>query len=205
MIRLNLGCGQQLIKGYINVDSEFTPEKMKKDNRFWNKNMKYIQANILKLPFKDEYADVVEAHQTMEHLRIRDVIPAFTEIYRVLKPGGKLLISVPSFNGLCLEWLGMELRSGTNFNPQDWISRAEEFYGIQVTEGEHHRCPMTPNWITYSVSAAGFKNQIDFELFPKHGHIPMKGKKYGIIATSEKPYGGDTVFRHETIVAYTIK
>ena len=46
-----------------------------------------------KLPFEDEYADTVTSFQVMEHLPE----PAFflSECYRILKPGGMLLLTVP--------------------------------------------------------------------------------------------------------------
>jgi len=191
MIKLNLGSGSYFAKGYINVD-KFVEEMNPK------KGDKFVEGDILHLPFRRNYADLVEAHQVIEHISIKDQIPAYKEIYRVMKKGAKLQIDVPSFNGLCLEWLGMELRTGNQFNPAIWYDRAEEFYGIQVHEGEYHRCPQTPNWIAYCLREAGFKNSPKMIIFPKNGFIPRE-KKFGIMATSPKPYGDQTVFRHETI------
>jgi ubiquinone/menaquinone biosynthesis C-methylase UbiE len=128
---------------------------------------------------------------------------AYAEIYRVLKKGGRFIMSVPSFTGLCLEFLGMELRM-SEFNPQEWYDRAQEFYGIQTTEGEYHRCPQTPSWIVYCLRRAGFDQPKGVVLFPKHGKMP-KGKQFGIMATSPKPFGDATGFRHETIFVEVIK
>lgn len=187
-MKVNVGCGWYLAPGYINVD-KFMPEKTQGTGKF-------KEGDILYLPFDNDSADLVEAHQVLEHLSMKDVIPALVEIHRIMKIGAKILIDVPSFNGLCLEWLGMELRS-SEFDPQTWHDRAEEFYGIQIHEGEYHRCPMTPNWLAYCLQQAKFSN-LEFVLFPKNGRIPNH-KKFGIMATSPKPFGDNTVFRHETI------
>jgi ubiquinone/menaquinone biosynthesis C-methylase UbiE len=156
-----------------------------------------VEGDILNLPFPDNYADVVEAHQAIEHISMENQVPAYKEIYRVMKKGGRFIMSVPSFNGLCLEFLGMELRM-SEFKPQEWYERAQEFYGIQVNEGEYHRCPQTPSWIVYCLRQAGFNQPKGMVLFPKQGKMP-KNKKFGIMATSPKPFGDTTVFRHETI------
>jgi SAM-dependent methyltransferase len=206
LVKLNLGSGPYLAPGYINVDKFFTEESLNnhKDKtgtpyEFTDHKEKgeFVERDILDLPFEDNYADIIEAHQVIEHIPMHQQELVYKEIYRVLKPNGKLKISVPSFNGLCLEWLGMELRS-SEFNPQMWYERAQEFYGIQVNEGEYHRCPQTTNWIAYCLGRAGFTKNPMFALFPKSGAIP-NDEKFGIMATSPKPYGNETVFRHETI------
>lgn len=90
---IDLGCGTspykedilRQAKEYIGVD--------------WQNSL-HPQTNVdvfadltQKLPFEDEYADTVTSFQVMEHLPE----PAFflSECYRILKPGGGLLITVP--------------------------------------------------------------------------------------------------------------
>ncbi len=62
-----------------------------------------------RLPFADDTFDTILFSEVFEHLRI-DLISTTTEIKRVLKPGGKLLLSTPnllSFNSLFrLFWKG---------------------------------------------------------------------------------------------------
>jgi len=48
-----------------------------------------------KLSFKDNSFDAVVCHQVLEHVPNADM--AISEMYRVLKPGGKVIITVPFF------------------------------------------------------------------------------------------------------------
>lgn len=50
-------------------------------------------------PFEDGNFDLVRMNQTLEHLH--DPLKVLQEIKRILKNGGKLIISVPNFNGAC--------------------------------------------------------------------------------------------------------
>ena len=51
-------------------------------------------ANASEIPYGDETFDIVFADNVMEHLE--DPLTVFQEIYRVLKPGGKLLFKTPN-------------------------------------------------------------------------------------------------------------
>lgn len=83
---IHLGCGEIDSPEFINIDSRFFP------------HIHHIH-NVEYLPmFKDEFADLVYASHTLEHismLRIRDVL---AEWKRVLKNGGILRLSVPDFD-----------------------------------------------------------------------------------------------------------
>lgn len=50
----------------------------------------------LPLPFKNDEFDVVHAHHVLEH--IRDFFEVVDEIYRILKPGGRLIMSIPHYS-----------------------------------------------------------------------------------------------------------
>ena len=55
----------------------------------------FMQGSVDKLPFEDNSFDLVICSEVLEHLL--DYHVAIDEIYRVLKPGGKFLPSVPSY------------------------------------------------------------------------------------------------------------
>ena len=52
--------------------------------------------NLLKLPYKDQSFDAVLLLDVFEHLQFQDQPVALKEIYRVLKPKGSLIASIPN-------------------------------------------------------------------------------------------------------------
>jgi ubiquinone/menaquinone biosynthesis C-methylase UbiE len=82
--KLNLGCGTDIKKGYVNLDKV----KLKGVD---------VVHDIEKkpLPFKDNEFDEILANNIIEHI---DYVPAMKELHRVLKKGGILKICVPHFN-----------------------------------------------------------------------------------------------------------
>ena len=214
MKKLNIGSGVYLVGGYINVDSMFTEEEIRRDagkkGTFFSqghieRGAKFIQANILKLPFPDNYADITEAHQILEHLRWREIIPALKELYRVTKKGGKILISTPNFDNLCLQWINMIGNPQEKFDYPKWKDLADCFYGYQANEGETHRNPITPSVLAYYLGLAGYANSTaGVTIFPINAPVPDEG--YGLIGNMQKKtfkkFGrikGVRVFRCETL------
>lgn len=57
---------------------------------------KIVKANILKMPFNDNYFDLVWSGGVLEHFFDDGKIRAIAEMLRVAKPGGKLIIMVPN-------------------------------------------------------------------------------------------------------------
>jgi len=84
--KLNLGCGNDIRKGWINLDSIYLP------------GVDIIHdLEKLPLPFSDEEFDEVLCQDILEHL---EYIPLLKELYRILKFGGKLVIRVPHFTSI---------------------------------------------------------------------------------------------------------
>ena len=90
-IVLDLGCGESaykmLIKDknaiYYSADLEFCP------------NIDIILNLNQPLPFKDEISDCIILTEVLEHLH--NPVFALSEIHRILVPGGRLFLTVPSF------------------------------------------------------------------------------------------------------------
>jgi SAM-dependent methyltransferase len=92
---LNVGSGDTLLdcglsdrfRKYISIDL----------NRYIiatnNPAIEFVQADITCAPFKDETFDTILAISTIEH--IDNDIDCITEIQRLLKPTGKIYVSVP--------------------------------------------------------------------------------------------------------------
>lgn len=57
-------------------------------------NVEFVQCAVPPLPFEDESFDCVVSFQVIEHIR-RDK-EFVSEVYRVLKPGGRFIVSTPN-------------------------------------------------------------------------------------------------------------
>ncbi|MFN8443836.1 MAG: class I SAM-dependent methyltransferase [Caldilineaceae bacterium] len=62
------------------------------------RGLEVLQGSGTTLPFTDGTFDLVALFDTVEH--IPDELAVFDECLRVLKPGGKLIVTVPAFNWL---------------------------------------------------------------------------------------------------------
>ena len=81
-MKLNLGCGGNYKKGYLNVDAF--------DDTVADEIM-----SATNLKIEDNKVDEIIADQLIEHLGIVGSIYSLSECFRVLKPGGKLIIETP--------------------------------------------------------------------------------------------------------------
>jgi SAM-dependent methyltransferase len=85
MIVLDVGCGDNKVKGSLGVDCRALPGvdvvcDFEKD----------------RLPFEDSSVDVIYTQHTLEH--IRNLEHLLREFQRVLKPSGRLCVTVPHFS-----------------------------------------------------------------------------------------------------------
>lgn len=81
-VKLNLGCGSKKIAGYLNIDIDPSIEPD-------------LAATHLALPFASNTIDAIEVYHSIEHMYLWDAEAAIKEWYRVLKPGGQLVVECP--------------------------------------------------------------------------------------------------------------
>lgn len=165
-IKLNLGCGVKLRSGFINVDKYFSLEDLKKKEGIFRDaevqpDSEFVQADILKLPFKNNFADYILCIDVIEHLKIQNVIPALKEMRRVLKPKGKLALMTIDSEGLARDFTLMteQTKSTKVFDFPIYFDIAQAIYGMQINEGEHHRTPFNSAFFNACVQEAGFKEK----------------------------------------------
>ena len=144
-VKINLGCGKRLEKGFINVDS----------GDFAHEGFEFIKADVRKLPFKDNYADYIIAPQVLEHLPMKDVVPALKEWTRILKKKGKIIITVPNFSDLAQAWVN---EMNGKIDLERYLRLAQHIYGNQFHEGEFHKTPFTPHFMQFILGDSGLKD-----------------------------------------------
>lgn len=83
-MKLNLGCGNDIRKGWVNLDIKKKPGVD-------------VVHNLDKFPypFMDEQFDLVLMDNVIEHLH--DTIGVMAQIHRILKPGGVAILLFPYF------------------------------------------------------------------------------------------------------------
>lgn len=187
---LNLGCGVSLADDFINVDNFFDLEDLKEGQRtkegpFKNarvpKGAKFVRGNMCALPFKDNYADYIECNDAIEHMALGDVQKALSEMYRVLKPGGKLGLQTTNFDELAKLWtLNITGNSlSTQKDVDAFVTLSQVIYGNQAGPGEFHRTAFNPFVLGYHLRNAGFKlEDITITIYPTNSPIMLPQKAY---------------------------
>ncbi len=97
------------------------------------------------LPFDDNYFDVVVAMEVTEHIMDHEVF--FREIHRILKPGGRLLVSTPNILSLKSRWRYFMSGFFYTFKPLE----LRNYNGLQ------HTASLTADQYNYLGVKFGFK------------------------------------------------
>ena len=88
MIKLHLGCGRNLLGGWINTDSKTSLQ-----------GCDYLDVTE-KFPYDDNSVDYIFSEHMIEHINYQDGKFMIEESFRVLKSGGKIRISTPDLKFL---------------------------------------------------------------------------------------------------------
>ncbi|MFH1240049.1 MAG: class I SAM-dependent methyltransferase [Candidatus Diapherotrites archaeon] len=107
-----------LEKGFVLLDSSNEAVGYCK-----SKNINALEGDATKIPFGERSFDVVLALDALEH--IPDDAKALSEIYRIIKKDGRVLISVPAFQSL---WRQSDLDAGhlRRYSKKEIINKIEK-------------------------------------------------------------------------------
>lgn len=102
-LKLNIGCGDQILDGFVNIDVS-KPAQKKIDVRRG-------------LPYKNNSIGFIFSEHFIEHLSREESLSFLKECYRVLKPGGALRIATPDLDDMIQSY------SRDTWNHKEWIHR----------------------------------------------------------------------------------
>lgn len=148
-LKLNLGCGDKILPGYVNVDVVESRAGMKPD----------VICDLHDLaPFDDASADEILSVHVVEHFwrwEIRDVL---REWVRVLKPGGRMIVECPNIESACRDFLQDPVnaaREGESGQRTMWV-----FYGDPKWKDPLmiHRWGYTPQSLSELLAEAGLRD-----------------------------------------------
>jgi len=150
-VRLNLGCGEFLLDGWLNVDAY--PHAEDQEGYF-------LCANMLELEYRKEI-DEINLDHSLEHISYHETLPFLARMFMWMKPLGTIRIEVPD--------MGEIMRHRTS-NPL-W---ATYIYGSQKNrfgnwdDGEIHRSGFTSETLAWLMNLTGWKEIEVREFFSEH-------------------------------------
>lgn len=109
MIGLNLGCGQDIKKGYVNLDCIALPGVDVTHN-----------LDVFPYPFGNDTFDEVLAFGILEHLKNPERV--MQELYRITKNGATLTIRVPYWNTMQV-WMDITHKRGFTLDTFHYFER----------------------------------------------------------------------------------
>lgn len=136
-IRLNLGSGNKIIEGYVNVDARDLPAVD-------------IVAQLSDLPFKEGTIDEILSEHVIEHFTNAQLQnELFPYWKRLLKPNGVLRVIFPDFDAMLLDYQSGEI---------SFSQLAQVVMGGQDYLLDYHYSLLTPERVMEMLEKAGYRN-----------------------------------------------
>lgn len=161
MKRVHVGCGPNILEGWVNVDvCAFTGVD--------------VVAPADNLPFLNATVDEMMAEHLIEHLTFFEFNRALAEWHRVLKSGGNLTLECPDLLGLCCQFIGAN-EYGRYDTYRGYWPLIAHFYGHQRGKseaeimGQVHKSGYTEEHLHRVLTGAGFH---DIEFVPPQRQTP---------------------------------
>ena len=145
-LRLNLGCGDKILPGYVNVDVAEARAGIQPD----------VLCDLRSLaPFESGSADEVLAVHVVEHFWRWEAADVLREWVRVLKPGGRMVLECPNLQSACEAFLrdpATAAREDAAGQRSMWV-----FYGDPAWKDPLmvHRWGYTPETLARLMAEAG--------------------------------------------------
>lgn len=139
-IKLNLGCGNDIQDGYINID--------------FRQRKGVVDHDLTKpLPYKDGSVEEVRAMDIIEHFDKFKVMGIIKDWCRVISPGGLMIIKTPDIKNICERYYP-KAKSGEI----TWEKLSTIIHGGQNYHGNFHEVSFSFEWLSDILSKHGMIN-----------------------------------------------
>lgn len=178
-LKVHLGPGRRTyLDGWINVDA----------NIFTGKSDIWCDFRY-KLPFNDNSVQYLYSHHVVEHLP--DLRKHFTDIYRILQPGGIYRFGGPNGDSAIKKFIENDLDWFGVF-PEKYNSIGGRFYNFIFCKGEHLQI-LTFSHLKEILDSIGYKN-ISVQM-------PTKSTSNKVFNEClDKEFEDDFIFPHTLII-----
>lgn len=142
-MKLHLGCGEQYLKGYVNIDfpvSEHSVMKPKAD----------VFADIRTLQYPAGSIEEIRSHHVFEHFSRAETLKLLKQWHGWLAVGGTLVIETPDFEGSIRKFLHADIRT------QSQLGR--HIFGSQEAKWAYHLDGWYGKKFRFVLDRFGFKN-----------------------------------------------
>jgi len=133
-MKINCGCGDKRLPGYVNIDIQ----QGKGD----------IQGDCAKLEFKEGSVEEVISFHLLEHLDYGGGQRFIKSSHKMLKPGGKFVAELPNFLELCQKVIDGKADHMTMMY----------IFGNQRNAEQYHKWGYCPEYLESYLRGIGFKN-----------------------------------------------
>jgi len=143
-IKLHLGCGSDYLPGYVNLDVN---PNVRADLHMRVEDLCFFPPDIV---------DAMESYHFFEHLSPQDARAALKEWFRILKPGGVVVLELPNLE-VCIREMGKHFDQ----NGIDLAMVGIYGYAPDIVEGgvwQMHKWGWTPETLRSELEAVGFSH-----------------------------------------------
>lgn len=140
-VKLDVGCGP-----YPRGEDFITLDKHVGEMMDGKEIKADFEADMWELPFEDGQVDEIWCSHALEHVPPLKVIETLKEFNRVLRAGGRCIVTVPNFDYVAKYWL-----LGQN---RQWAEQM--VFGQQQTDGDIHRSCFNSETLKGDLEGCGF-------------------------------------------------